>query len=108
VVLREAEKMDAAGFVKQVNTLHKRALTTRLGIAELSGASVGFSSMSRWSASRHIPILPPHVSLMVAHTISRSGEGILGATYDHRLLHGGDTIGILNALAIPPVETETA
>lgn len=108
VVVREAEKLDAAGFIKRVNALHKSVLARRLGVEELTGASVGFTSMSRWAANRHIPILPRHVSLMVAHTITKHNEGVLGATYDHRLLSGGDAIQILNALATPPAETETA
>jgi pyruvate/2-oxoglutarate dehydrogenase complex dihydrolipoamide acyltransferase (E2) component len=102
VVVREAEKMSPAEFVRSLNRLHKRVMARKLTVEDLSGATVGFSSMSRWNASRHIPILPPHVSLMVAHTTSRSGEGVLGATYDHRLLSGGDTVQVLTELVVPP------
>lgn len=106
VVVHEAEKMGAAEFIKSLTRLHKNVLAKKLTAADLTGATVGFSSMARWSASRHVPILPSHVSLMLAHSISRDGEGVLGATYDHRLLSGGDAIGILRALAAPPAEAE--
>jgi len=68
----------------------------------LQGATVAFSSMARWQVARHVPILPPHVSLIVAHTVSKDNRAVLGATYDHRVLSGGDAVAILNRLAQPP------
>jgi hypothetical protein len=57
--------------------------------------------MARWNVSRHIPILSPFTSMMVAHTASSNGSAILGATYDHRLLTGFDVVQALMSLSTP-------
>ena len=68
-----------------------------------SGATVSFSSMARWNVSRHIPVLPPQTSLIVAHAAPKgSGRAVLGASYDHRLLTGFDVAQVLQALSQPP------
>jgi pyruvate dehydrogenase E2 component (dihydrolipoamide acetyltransferase) len=59
--------------------------------------------MARWKVSRHAPILPPHNSLIVAHTAPLSSEAaFLGATYDHRALSGGDVVRTLQKIGTPP------
>jgi hypothetical protein len=54
--------------------------------------------MEKWGLCRHMPILPPHVSLMVAHSVDAKGQAILGATYDHRVLNGGEVAQTLKHL----------
>jgi hypothetical protein len=39
--------------------------------------------------------------LIVAHTAGRDGTAALGASYDHRVLTGGEVAAILNRLARP-------
>jgi pyruvate dehydrogenase E2 component (dihydrolipoamide acetyltransferase) len=70
---------------------------------ESSGSTIAFTSMARWKVSRHAPILPPHNSLIVAHTAPLSSEAaFLGATYDHRALSGGDVVRTLQKVGTPP------
>jgi pyruvate dehydrogenase E2 component (dihydrolipoamide acetyltransferase) len=101
-VIRDAAGLSAEEFLKAFNRLHKRAMGHKLTADELEGATVGFSSMARWPVRRHIPILPPFVSLTCAHARPPGGPGVLGATYDHRVLSGGDTYAILSQLIQPP------
>ena len=51
--------------------VQRNAMAHKLRANETSGATLAFSSMARWKVSRHIPILPPHTSLMVAHAAPR-------------------------------------
>ena len=91
-----AQKIDSLG------ELQRRAIARRLRPEESGGATVAFSSMARWDVSRHIPILPPYTSLMVAHAAPRhSGMAVLGATYDHRVLSGFDVARLLQKLSQP-------
>ena len=88
-------------FVERLGQLQRGALAHALRSADLTGATVSFSSMARWNVSRHIPVLPPHTSLIVAHAASRDGVGTLGATYDHRVLTGFDALAAIRALSTP-------
>lgn len=101
-VLHDAAAATPLGFVQQLIELQRRAAAHRLEPQELGGATIGFSSMSRWNVARHVPILAPHTALMLAHTVDAKGEGILGATYDHRVLHGGDVATLLRKLTTLP------
>jgi len=59
--------------------------------------------MARWNVSRHIPILPPQTSLIIAHAAPKNAvNAVLGATYDHRVLTGFDVAQVLQALSRPP------
>jgi pyruvate dehydrogenase E2 component (dihydrolipoamide acetyltransferase) len=100
-VLREAEKLDADAFLSRLGELQRKAFSHRLGNDETTGATVAFSSMARWGVSRHVPILPPHVSLIIAHAAPDQGRMVLGATYDHRVLGGADVAKLLRALSKP-------
>lgn len=102
-VTRDAAALDERGFVQSLIDLQRRAASHNLGPAEISGTTIGFSSMSRWKVERHVPVLAPHTSLMVAHTVGADGQAVLGATYDHRVLHGADVVTALRKLAKPPV-----
>lgn len=100
-VLRDAAARPPLDFVRAFQNLQRKAMARRLSPEESAGATIGFTSMERWQVSRHIPILPPYVSLMVAHTVTAEGRGRLGATYDHRVLNGADAVAALRHLAVP-------
>jgi pyruvate/2-oxoglutarate dehydrogenase complex dihydrolipoamide acyltransferase (E2) component len=100
-VLREAEKLDVAAFLSRMGELQRKAFAHKLDNDEASGATVAFSSMARWGVARHVPILPPYTSLIVAHAAPDADKMILGASYDHRVLSGADVTKLLRALSKP-------
>jgi len=100
-VFRNAASAGELDFVKQLSGLQRRAAAHELSPLETQGATIGFSSMARWNVSRHIPILAPQSAIMVAHAVSADGEAVLGATYDHRVLHGGAVAALLRKLSRP-------
>jgi pyruvate/2-oxoglutarate dehydrogenase complex dihydrolipoamide acyltransferase (E2) component len=101
-VVRGAQDMDARRFIDALGEVQRHALAHKLRPEESTGATLSFSSMSRWNVSRHIPILPPQTSLIVAHAAPKhAGLAVLGATYDHRLLSGFDVAQVLQALSQP-------
>jgi len=106
VVVPKAGEASRLDFVRALMELQRKAMGHRLAAQELEGATVGFTSMERWQVSRHMPILPPYVSLMAAHTSDARGNALLGATYDHRLLTGGDAVAVLRQLATPLIDSE--
>ena len=102
-VVQDAQEMNAAGFIAALGEVQRHAMAHKLRPSESSGATVSFSSMARWNVSRHVPVLPPQTSLIVAHVATgASGSAVLGASYDHRLLTGFDVVGVLQALAHAP------
>lgn len=101
-VVRDAGAMDTACFIQSLGELQRRAMQRKLRPAESCGATVAFSSMARWNVSRHVPVLPPYTSLIVAHAAPRgSGRAVLGASYDHRVLSGFEVARVLQQLAQP-------
>lgn len=102
-VVGNAASLGEVGFVNRLVDVQRRAASHSLAPQEIRGATIGFSSMSRWKVTRHVPILAPHTALMVAHTVGADGQGVLGATYDHRVLHGGEVVTLLRKLAAPKV-----
>lgn len=102
-VIRDAASLSALELVQRLIDVQRRATSHELLPHELQGATIGFSSMARWKVSRHIPVLAPHTAIMVAHTVDAEGRGTLGATYDHRVLHGAAVAQMLNKLAKPKV-----
>jgi pyruvate/2-oxoglutarate dehydrogenase complex dihydrolipoamide acyltransferase (E2) component len=102
-VVRDAHEMSASRFIDALGEVQRHAMAHKLRPSEATGATLAFSSMARWSVSRHVPILPPQTSLIVAHAARRAaGSAVLGASYDHRLLSGFDVAGVLQALAQRP------
>jgi len=102
-VVRNAHKMDAPSFITALGEVQRHAMGHKLRADEASGATIGFSSMARWTVSRHVPVLPPQTGLMIAHAAARdSAKAVLGATYDHRLLSGFDVVQVLQLLVRPP------
>lgn len=102
VVVAGAEQMTAREFALRSTTLQKAAMRGKLEPSATSGATIGFTSMARWAVTRHLPVLPPYTSLMVAHSAPVNGSAALGASYDHRLLTGADVVAALNFLKEPP------
>jgi pyruvate dehydrogenase E2 component (dihydrolipoamide acetyltransferase) len=101
-VVRDTQDMDAARFIGALGEVQRHAMAHKLPPQEASGATLSFSSMARWNVSRHIPILPPRTSLIVAHAAPKNaGKSVLGATYDHRVLTGFDVAQVLQALSRP-------
>jgi pyruvate/2-oxoglutarate dehydrogenase complex dihydrolipoamide acyltransferase (E2) component len=95
--------MTEARFIEVLGEVQRRAMAHKLRADETSGATLAFSSMARWNVARHVPILPPHTAMIVAHAaVSDSGKAVLGASYDHRLLSGFDVVQVLRALSRPP------
>lgn len=102
-VVRDTQHMDAPRFITALGEVQRHAMAHKLRPEESSGATLSFTSMARWNVSRHIPILPPQTSLIVAHTKTRAaGMAVLGASYDHRLLSGFDVVQVLQELSRPP------
>lgn len=100
-VVRDALGLGELGFVNAMVELQRRANAHKLGPKETQGATLGFSSMARWKVARHIPILSPQTSLMVAHTVGSDGVAVLGATYDHRVVSGSVVASTLRKLSRP-------
>ncbi len=95
-VVEDAGALDEAGFVGRLAELQRHAIVHKLKPAEVQGATVSFSSMARWQVARHVPVLPPFTSIIVAHA-----AGVLGATYDHRVLNGFDVVSVLRKISTP-------
>ena len=102
-VINDAAKMNLDEFIQNMGEVQRRAMGHKLKPRDTQGATVAFSSMSRWRVTRHMPILPPNTALMVAHAATGSdGHAVLGASYDHRVLSGFDVVRLLQVLAKPP------
>jgi pyruvate dehydrogenase E2 component (dihydrolipoamide acetyltransferase) len=102
-VVRNAHEMTPKRFIDALGEVQRHAVAHKLGPDESSGATLSFSSMARWEVARHMPVLPPYTSLIIAHAAPRAtGHAVLGASYDHRLLTGFDAVNVLRALAQPP------
>ena len=100
-VVQNAAALSGRDFVSRLGDLQRSALGHKLRSADLTGATVSFSSMARWNVSRHVPVLPPFTSLIVAHAATSNGVGTLGATYDHRVLTGFDALAALRDVSVP-------
>jgi pyruvate dehydrogenase E2 component (dihydrolipoamide acetyltransferase) len=102
-VVEAAEGLAAREFIDRLSELQRKAMKDSLKPQESSGSTIAFTSMARWKVSRHAPILPPHNSLIVAHTAAVSpSSAFLGATYDHRAMSGGDVVRALQKISTPP------
>lgn len=106
--LRDASRHSEKPFVDALALLMRQALKGKLTAEETSDITISFSSMARWQVSRHVPILPPYTSFMVAHAHGRGGVAALGASYDHRVLTGGEVAAVLRQLSAPSPATEHA
>jgi pyruvate/2-oxoglutarate dehydrogenase complex dihydrolipoamide acyltransferase (E2) component len=108
VVVPRADQLSARACCDRVTELQRRAIADSLTAREISGATIALTSMARWNVSRHIPVLPPYTSVIIAHSAASNGEATLGATYDHRLLTGADVVMLLDRLARAPEQAESS
>jgi pyruvate/2-oxoglutarate dehydrogenase complex dihydrolipoamide acyltransferase (E2) component len=98
-VVQDAASKSLDDFVDNVSQLKREMFSKSRDASHLSGATAGFTSLAAYDVTRHIPILLPGTSVMLAHSApSRSSDGgestVLGVTYDHQL-HSGAEIGRL-------------
>ncbi|MCV2348547.1 2-oxo acid dehydrogenase subunit E2 [Paucibacter sp. Y2R2-4] len=100
-VVQAAEQKNKQQLVTELVELQRLASGHKLAPQQCTGATLSFSSMARWKVGRHIPVLSPFTSLMIAHTAVDDQTGILGATYDHRVLSGADVVKVLKLLSRP-------
>ena len=103
-VIQQADALDDRQFIDALGEVQRHAMAKKLRPDESMGATLGFSSMARWNVSRHVPVLAPYTSLMVAHSAPPRGGGlaVLGASYDHRILSGHDVASVLQQMTQPP------
>lgn len=102
VVVRDAQKLDEMGFIKALGRLQRNAFANRLTQEQVSGMTISLSSLASAGVSRHVPVLPPNTSLIIAHSAAASdGTSALGATYDHRILDGETVARVLNSIQSP-------
>ena len=107
-VVRNAGVLNRIGFVLALQKLQKRAAAGKLTPEQTTGLTLALSSLAGAKVTRHIPVLPPHTSLIVAHSAKPSaGPGAIGATYDHRLLDGETVARVLGQLFQPPLKGDT-
>ncbi|MCB0332929.1 MAG: 2-oxo acid dehydrogenase subunit E2 [Bdellovibrionales bacterium] len=100
-VVRNASELSLQEFLKSLAELQMDAFRGKLSAESSSGMTVSFSSLAKQGVKRHVPILPPRTSLIIAHSALPSREdgtepAVLGCTYDHQLLHGATVAGVLN------------
>ena len=103
-VVQQADTKDDRQFIDALGEVQRHAMAKKLRPEELTGATLGFSSMARWNVSRHVPVLSPYTALMVAHSAPQKSNqlAVLGASYDHRILSGQDVAKVLQILTQPP------
>jgi pyruvate dehydrogenase E2 component (dihydrolipoamide acetyltransferase) len=97
VVIERADSLDEKQFFDRLNELQRAAMKHSLKPNESSGNTITFTSMARWRVARHMPVLPPQTSLVVAHSAPANSVATIGATYDHRVLSGFDAVQALQA-----------
>jgi pyruvate/2-oxoglutarate dehydrogenase complex dihydrolipoamide acyltransferase (E2) component len=96
-VLQSATQFNLDDFIDAINALHLQALRRKLSLEDMRGMTIGITSLAAFGASRHIPVLPPFVSIMLSHSApwpfaeGRARPMSLGATYDHQV-HSGETV----------------
>ena len=98
-VVRDAAQQSLVDFVDQSSQLKRDMFSKARDASRLYGATAGFTSLAAYGVTRHIPILLPGTSVMLAHSSPMPSAGgvettVLGVTYDHQL-HSGAEIGRL-------------
>ena len=104
VVVRDAASKSESRIRRGIElSCSAAAMKRALKADQTADATMAFTSMARWNVTRHIPVLVPQTSLIVAHSSKINGVTHLGASYDHRLLTGFDVVQVLQKLSSPPV-----
>jgi len=99
-VVQEASKMSLVEFVQASSTIKRQVFREKRDSSLFEHPTAGFTSLASQNILRHIPILLPNTSIMLAHSseLMRDNDEpftIVGATYDHQLLSGGDVAQML-------------
>jgi len=104
-VLKDIEHYDQISFVEAFFALQQRAMKRQLTAEESTGCTLGITSLSSFGVTKHQPILPPHTSVMLAHSANLpfydedAVYTLLGVTYDHKVHSGVKIAKMLKALA---------
>lgn len=114
-VLSAACEYDFDQFIESIFSVQKKTVSGNMNLNEMNQPTIGITSLSSQSMSRHIPILLPHTSIMFAlsdvlpNTNEKGKYCSFGITYDHRLHSGTQISQLLNKfdLSINNIEVES-
>jgi pyruvate dehydrogenase E2 component (dihydrolipoamide acetyltransferase) len=104
-VLDDIEQYNQTSFVEAFFELQRKAMKRQLAQEQLSGCTLGITSLSSFGVTKHQPILPPNTSVMLAHSANLPHNpedavySILGVTYDHKVHSGVQIAKMLKALS---------
>ena len=95
--------MNAAQFIDALGEVQRHAMAHKLRPGRIVRGDAGVFQHGAVERKPAHPHPAPNTGLIVAHAKPRaSGQTVLGASYDHRLLSGFDAAQVLQALAQPP------
>jgi len=103
-VLPNADKYDEDDFIEKLFSLQKRTVTGDLKPNEMQKPTIGITSLAAYGVSRHIPILIPETSIIIALSDIMFSDrkinehSVFGVTYDHRLHSGVQISKMLKAM----------
>lgn len=102
-VIHDSNNMSTIEFVQKTSALRRQMFRDRRDTSLFANPTGGFTSMASFQVIRHIPILLPGTSIMLAHSAdSQLSDGttttVIGTTYDHQLLSGADVGRMLKQL----------
>jgi len=94
-----ADNLTIEEFLNAFFDVQKRGVQRKLTTKELTGSTIGITSLATIGITKHVPILPPYTIIILAHSApliknTECEKTILGVTYDHRV-HSGLKIGRL-------------
>ncbi len=101
-VFSDACQFEQDKFIENIFSIQKRTISGNIKPNEVNQPTIGITSLSSHSISRHIPILLPYTSIMFAISDilpNANDKGIycsFGITYDHRLHSGTQISQLLN------------
>ena len=102
-VFSGADSYNEIDFIENLFSLQKRTVNGDLKPNEMQKPTIGITSLSSYGVSRHIPILLPNTSIMIALSDKlpfgnkNSIYCVFGVTYDHRLHTGVQISKLLNS-----------
>jgi len=94
-VLHNASDLNLKDFINEVYYMQKMLYKRELNNDQLHGASICISSLAAFNISKHVPIIAPNTSFMLAlsdflpFTSANSDKfSVVGCSYDHRIHNG--------------------
>ncbi len=109
-VMRDADRLDAAGMERWLGDAAKRARAGKLKLEELSGGTFTITNGGVFGSLLSTPILnPPQTAILGMHSIQkravvRDGQIVarpmmyVALSYDHCLVDGREAVGFLQAI----------